>query len=101
MYNSKKSIDINKDIMRHILTTLFAVTLVIVLLSLSCMIYADSATCWNRSGKIIYQGKVKEVIYSIENQNLLWFTDKYNNNVFIHNVDCLVKLDKIDKKDVK
>lgn len=54
---------------------------------------AETAECYS-GGRIVYKGKVSEIVYSTENPNVLWFIDRDNNQVFIQGIDCFFKLDK-------
>jgi hypothetical protein len=67
--------------------------LTVFILSLSSIVYASSAICWNRFGKVIYEKKIKDMLYSTDNPSIIWVKDKNNNDVFIQNLECLIILD--------
>lgn len=85
-----------------------ALWLVIFFLSISSVVYAATigkAVCWNKLGTVIYEGKVKDMVYALDNPNMIWLKDLDNNDVFIQNLECLVYMQdgkaKQFKKDIK
>lgn len=81
-----------------------ALWLVIFFLSISSVVYASyagKAVCWNKLGTVIYEGKVKDMVYALDNPSMIWLKDFNNNDVFIQNLECLVYMEHGKAKQIK
>ena len=76
-----------------LLTNIFCISFLLV--NLNC--FADQITCYS-GGKKIYHANIKDVLYSEDNENVIWVKEKNKRAVFLYNLNCVADITEGEKK---
>jgi hypothetical protein len=75
--------------------------LAIGLLLISLSTFADSIRCYS-SGVEIYRSEIKDLLYSSENERVIWILQKDKKAKFIFNLQCIADItDGINKLELQ